>query len=156
MKKALLIAMALALLPALCGCTAKTENQYAADAAPTDTDAYEAPIDLDLSALSGTVVYSQVYAMMESPDEYEGQRVRMRGDFSYYQDPDSKREYFAAIIADATACCAQGIEFVWSGTHTFPQDYPPLGTDITVTGTFCIYMENGYRYIQLNNAELIW
>ena len=75
----------------------------------------EKPVDLDLSVLSGTVVYSQVYDMMMQPGQYMGKRVRMRGNLSYFQDPDTLNEYFAVIIADTTACCAQGIEFVWEG-----------------------------------------
>lgn len=113
-------------------------------------------VDLDLTRLSGTVVYSQVYDMMMNPDSYMGRIIKMRGSFSYFQDPETKREYFAAIIADATACCAQGIEFVWAGEHSYPQDYPPLDTDITVTGAFNTYDENGIMYVQLVDAQVEW
>ena len=114
------------------------------------------PIDLDLTAISGTVVYSQVYDMMMNPDSYMGQKIRMKGNFNYYQDPDTKQEYFAVLIADATACCAQGIEFVWEGEHTYPKDYPPLDTELTVTGTFSTYYEGNYMYIQLVDADVKW
>lgn len=113
------------------------------------------PVDLDLSTLSGTVVYSQVYDMMANPDRYTGQKVRASGTFGYYQDPDTLEEYFAVVIADATACCAQGIEFVWAGNHTYPQDYPELGAEITVTGIFGAYTEGEYTYAQLTDAELV-
>ena len=115
----------------------------------------EKPVDLDLSALSGTVVYSQVYDMMMEPERYMGMQVRMKGSFSYFQDPETKKEYFAVVIADATACCAQGIEFVWDG-HKYPEDYPPLDTELTVTGTFNTYEENGFVYLQLKDAEVSW
>lgn len=124
---------------------------------PDDTKTSAAPIqtvDLDLSKLSGTVVYSQVYDMMSAPDSYIGKRVRIKGGFNYYQDSETNKEYFAVIIADATACCAQGMEFVWEGNHSFPRDYPELDTEITVTGTFGTYEENGFEYIQLTDAEL--
>ena len=116
----------------------------------------EAPVDLDLTQFSGTVVYSQVYDMMMEPETYLGQRVRIQGGLSYYKDSETGNEYFAALIADATACCAQGIEFVWAGEHAYPQDYPPLGTDVTVTGTFNTYEEFGVEYIQLIDAEVSW
>lgn len=115
----------------------------------------EKPVDLDLSALSGTVVYSQVYDMMMEPERYMGMQVRMKGSFSYFQDPDTMKEYFAVVIADATACCAQGIEFVWDG-HKYPEDYPSLGTELTVTGAFSTYEENGLTYLQLKDAEVSW
>ena len=115
----------------------------------------EKPVELDLSVLSGTVVYSQVYDMMMEPERYMGMQVRMKGSFSYFQDPDTMKEYFAVVIADATACCAQGIEFVWDG-HKYPEDYPPLDTELTVTGAFNTYEENGFTYLQLKDAEVSW
>ena len=136
MKRAFLILLCLALLSA--GAAAESPS----------------PIDIDLASLSGTVVYAQVYDMVMEPELYEGLVVRMRGSLSYFQDPDTKQEYFAAIIADATACCSQGIEFVWAGEHTYPDDYPPLGTEITVTGIFGTYEENGLTYLQLTDAEM--
>ena len=119
-------------------------------------EAGETPVDLDLTRLSGTVVFSQVYDMMAQPEAYIGKTVRMKGGFSYYQDPISGQEYFAAVIADATACCAQGIEFVWAGEHVFPADYPPLDTLITVTGTFNTYYEGEAMYVQLTDADVAW
>lgn len=109
-----------------------------------------------MTKISGTVVYSQVYDMMMNPNGYMGQKVKMKGNFSYFQDPDTKQEYFATIIADATACCAQGIEFVWKGEHSYPQDYPPLDTEITVTGTFNTYYEGDSMYVQLVDADVNW
>lgn len=113
------------------------------------------PVDLDLTVLSGTVVYSQVFNMTQDPEAYSGMVVKLKGNLSYYQDPDTGKEYFAAVIADATACCAQGIEFVWDG-HKYPEDYPPLDTELTVTGTFNTYEENGFVYLQLKDAEVSW
>ena len=42
------------------------------------------------------------------------------------------------------------------GEHTYPQDYPPLDTEITVTGTFNAYREYGYMYLQLTDAQVEW
>ena len=113
-------------------------------------------IDLDLSEMSGTVVYAQVYDMMAEPEAYLGSRVRVKGRLSYYRDEESGKEYFAAVIADATACCAQGIEFVWAGTHRYPDDYPPLDTEVTVTGVFDTYDEDGITFVQLKDAGVTW
>jgi len=115
----------------------------------------QTPVDLDLSVLSGTVVYSQVYDMIMEPEQYLGRVVRVKGSLSYFQDPDTLKEYFAVVIADATACCAQGIEFVWNG-HRYPEDYPPLDTVLTVTGTFNTYKEAGFTYLQLIDADVKW
>lgn len=135
---------------------AQAESSSAITEMTVEPDDANRPVDLDLSAISGTVVYSQVYDMMSEPEAYRGQKIRIRGNLSYYQNPDTKQEYFAAVIADATACCAQGIEFIWKGKHTYPKDYPPLGTQITVTGIFGTYYEEGAMYIQLTDADVTW
>ena len=59
------------------------------------------------------------------------------------------------MISDATACCSQGIEFVLDGNYSYPEDYPSIGTEITVVGKFNYYTEDDfYTYCQLLNAEM--
>lgn len=119
--------------------------------ASTSSDTY----DVDLTQLSSTMVYSEVYNMMTAPDEYIGKTVKMNGQFATYQDPKSKKMYYAVIIADATACCTQGLEFILAGNHTYPDDYPKTGTEITVAGTFQTYDDNGNMYCHLTDAEML-
>ena len=45
-------------------------------------------------------------------------------------------------------------EFVLAGEHTYPDDYPKEGEEITVTGIFDIYEEDGFKYCQLINASM--
>ena len=56
-----------------------------------------------------------------------------------------------AMIADASACCAQGMEFVLKDGMA----YPEMEADITVVGTFQVYDENGATYCHLVNAEIV-
>lgn len=111
-------------------------------------------IDIDLTKLSSTMVYSEVYNMMVFPDDYIGKTVKMNGAFEYYEDPETKKLYFACIIADAAACCTQGLEFILAGNPIYPDDYPEIYSDITVTGTFEVYEENGFQYCRLVDAAL--
>ena len=111
-------------------------------------------LDVDLTKLSSTMVYSEVYNMMYTPNDYIGKTVKMKGQFAYYEDPETKAQYFACIIADATACCSQGLEFILTGEHTYPNDYPEVGSEITVTGTFELYTENGFQYCRLKDAVM--
>lgn len=62
---------------------------------------------------------------------------------------------FSGIIEDATACCAQGIEFVLPEEFVFPDDYPKPGESICVVGEFTTYTEHGTEYCTLKNAKLI-
>ena len=112
-------------------------------------------IDVDLTKLSSTMVYSEVYNMMNTPDSYIGKTVKMSGRFAYYKDPETENQYFACIIADALACCSQGLEFILAGEHTYPEDYPELSDEITVTGTLEVYEEKGYQFCRLVDAALV-
>ena len=113
-------------------------------------------VDLDISGMSGTVVYAQIYNLLSDPAPWIGKIIRMAGYYSFYDDQEQGIVYHACIIPDATACCAQGIEFVWAGEHNWPDDYPEDGTDITVTGRLEIYEENGYSYLHLVDAVVLW
>lgn len=111
-------------------------------------------IDVDLTKLSSTMVYSEVYNMLYTPDDYIGKTVKMKGAFAYYEDPETKEQYFACIIADAMACCSQGLDFIPTDEYTYPDDYPELNAEITVTGAFEIYEKNGIKYCRLANAAI--
>ncbi len=110
---------------------------------------------VDLTVLSSTVVYAEVYNMMVSPENYIGKTVKMTGQFAVYQDSTTGINYYACIIADATACCSQGLEFVLANEHSYPDDYPALGTEITVLGEFQTYNEGDMQYLHLVNAHLL-
>ena len=113
-------------------------------------------IDIDITVLSSTMVYSTVYCMVYDPLSYIGMTVKMNGSFSYVHDDYTGNDYFACVIQDATACCSQGIEFILADAdeRTYPDDYPSLGDEITVTGVFDTYSENGFTYCVLRDAEL--
>lgn len=111
-------------------------------------------VDVDLTTLSATLVYSEVYNMMTNPSSYEGKVVKMKGLFSLYQDEATGNEYYACIIQDATACCAQGIEFK-PETAVYPDDFPNVGEEVMVVGVFDTYMEGEYLYCTLKNARLL-
>lgn len=110
-------------------------------------------IDVDLTRLSSTMVYSEVNNMMTTPENYVGKVVRMNGKLAVYKYPE--RNYYTCIIKDATACCQQGMEFLWAGNHKYPDDYPNEGDNIIVTGVFDIYYEGDSKYVQLKDASLI-
>ena len=152
MKKRKLAAVwiGLSLMLTACGNTAETDQLLSEEVGADFADA----IDVDLTQLSSTMVYSQVYDMMEEPERYIGQTVKMSGTFSVYEDESSGNIYFSCMVQDATACCAQGIEFVLSDA-TYPDDYPKEGDEISVVGVFDTYEEDEYTYCTLRNAKLV-
>ena len=157
MKKLLCVLLiALTLIPlAACGHEDTAQKPAAEDAEGT------AALDIDLTALSGIMVYSEVNSMISFPDNYIGKTVKMQGQFNIYQVTDENgafipdKMFFACMIADATACCAQGLEFALAGEPVYPDEYPELGAEITVVGTIEWYEEDGCRYYRLGNASFV-
>lgn len=126
-----------------------------AEETPTTTHKAATPL-LDLTTLSSTVVYSEVYNMVTAPNSYKGKKIKMNGNFAVYEDAATGKLYYACVIADATACCQQGIEFVLENDDelTYPDDYPKEGDEITVLGTFNTYTENDEEFCHLENARM--
>lgn len=138
--------------------TASEEQTLPLETAPSKDTGESAFVDL--TALSSTMVYAEVFAMMSSPEDYVGKTVKMQGIFSKGQlyaagSLNDGGTVFACVIQDATACCAQGIPFELAGDHTYPQDYPELGDTITVVGTFEIHQQEGMQFCRLRDAEFV-
>ena len=101
-------------------------------------------IDIDLTQMSSTMVFSEVYNMMMTPDDYQGKVIKMKGQFLTDIDTANNKRYYACLILDATACCAQGLGFVPKDGYLYPEDFPEPDGEITVTGTFDYFWENEY------------
>lgn len=124
----------------------------------TDDEEVEEPeasddgIDIDLTMMSATVVYAEVYSMYMTPDDYIGEIVKMEGSFSVVEVEETEMIYFSVVIEDALGCCAQGIEFELAGDYVYPDDYPEIGAEVTVVGEFEVYYEYDYMYCRLKDA----
>lgn len=114
----------------------------------------EEGVEVDLTELSSGAIYSVVYDMMIEPENYVGKVVKMKGLFDTFFDETTGIRYYACVIKDATQCCAQGIEFDPVQPGTFPDDYPELGQECTVVGTFDVYKEGEQRYVTLRKANM--
>ncbi len=135
----------------------ETEIETEVNSGNTEDETSESNTDsdfVDLTTLSSTMVYAEVYAMVSYPEDYIGKTVKIQGEYIILQDDTGENIYSACIIYDAMACCAQGIEFVLGNGAVYPDDYPELNSEITVTGTFETYDENGITYIHLVEATL--
>lgn len=171
MKKALFIMLCVAAL-ALTGCerneTLDTTANTLATAAPTQTvqavqtespttapvfsEATEVPAaessvaEIDLTNMSATMVYSYVFNMFSAPDAFIGQRFKIQGIYDEWLWEEANQTYHYVIIADATACCAQGLEFILTDESA---TYPQPGDEIEISGVFSTYEEEGNLYIQI-------
>ena len=127
MKKifALLMIFALALLMSGCG----DEKISAPEKIPQAE-----VVDVDLTKLSATMVYSTVFDILENPSAYRGKTIKIRGTHFVSHDPAKDEYHHACIIWDATACCMQGIEF-----EIADKNYPLNEAEITLIGKFDTY-----------------
>ena len=144
MKKFLILLICLVLV----SCKAKDkQNTIVSDSV--------SKVDLDLTKMSPTMIYSTMFDMLVMPEDYVEKNIKVKGWFQTYQNPDDGQTYFAVVVPDATACCQQGLEFVWLGNHNYPADYPNNGDDITVTGIYKLTESDGitYNYLEASAVE---
>ena len=110
--------------------------------------------DIDISRMSGTMVYGQVYQMVMYPSKYLGKHIKMKGIFSSYYDEELERRFYGCVIQDALACCSQGLAFELAKPRKFPKEYPAEGAIITITGDFDFESdEGGGGFPIIRNAE---
>lgn len=114
------------------------------------------PVDVDLTVLSSTMVYGEVFQMMMEPHAYLGKTIKMRGLYSASYHEPTEQYYHFVVIQDATACCAQGLEFFWMGEHVYPDDYPQDGSELEVTGVWERYEEDGQLWYRIKTDALRW
>ena len=163
MKKALFIMLCVAAL-ALTGCGQETSDTTAnalTTAAPTQTVqavqtesppvAESSAAEIDLTSMSSTMVYSYVFNMVTTPDDFIGQRFKIRGTYDEQYWDQTNLTYHYIVIADATACCAQGLEFVLTDPNA---SYPQVGEEFEISGIFGTYVENGILYIQITADQI--
>ncbi len=154
MRKVLSVILALLVILSMAGCENSNDDSQQSENTEASNTANEESYDVDLTKLSSTMIYSEVYNMLASPGDYLGKKIKMNGNFGVYEDQTTGKYYYACLIADATSCCSQGIEFVLEGDYTYPDDYPEINSMITVMGIFDTYEEDGYTYCQLINAKM--
>ena len=99
--------------------------------------------DVDLTVLGSTMVYAEVYNMMTKPEDYIGKTVKANGPYvtSFYEG-----SYYHFVLVDgADSCCPEGLMFVWSGEHTYPEEE----TKIEIVGIFGSYEDFDFPYYYL-------
>ena len=111
-------------------------------------------VDIDMTVMSATMVYSEIFNMMLEPESYAGKTIKLDGWFSGYEDPSNGKVYTMCVVPDATACCSEGIEFVLadSGKLSYPEDYPEAEEDITIIGVYDAVGEEEDAYYVLQDA----
>ena len=134
--------------------TSNSGNDFSAS---IDFPKYE-NIDIDLTKMNATMVYSQVNDMLSNPTPYVDKVVKMKGPFKPYESTSPDYCYPAIVITDATACCGSGIEFLLYGVPRCSMSggngYPSYNEEATIVGVFKTYIEDFSIYVHLVDA--VW
>lgn len=130
-----------------------------AKAATTDedwqiSDLGNGDIDIDLTQMNATMIYSVIYDIMVNPDNYYGKSIMTDGYFDTTPNEELGVRYYFIVIPDATACCAQGLEFMLPESKVYPDDYPAVKENIRVKGVIDSYEEEGQLYTFIRTDEL--
>ncbi len=126
------------------------------DPSALDSDAIvSTDVDIDLTQMSSTLVYAQVYDLLVNTDAYVGQTIRMSGTYNSFEYELTGESLHFVVVADATACCAQGLEFY------LPEgaEYATTGEEVEVVGTIVKLQEirgdETYDYLSVEGESLI-
>lgn len=136
----------------LAGCGAENPPELS-PSLPQETESVSATQEqnevLDLTTLGSTMVYGEVFSMMMEPEAYLGRTIKMEGIYYCNYYPEIDRHYHFVVVEDATACCAQGLEFTLEGEHSYPEDYPEDKALIEITGVWTSYEDDGNTFYYL-------
>ena len=109
-------------------------------------------VDIDLTAMSATVASGKVNEMVwEKQSAYLGKVVKVAG--TYNTKVAYNTTYHYVSFAGSDACCANGIEFMYSGT------LPALNKKIEIIGVWSKYTDKNdntvYYYVKVSSLKII-
>ncbi len=108
-------------------------------------------IDYNLTEMSATIVYSQIFDLVSNPSEYTDARFIIKGEMVESEDAETGEKFYAIIIADATACCAQGLEVFFPEEIPVPEELPAT---VTIQGTIGTQTVGDIEFAHVNIEEL--
>ena len=96
---------------------------------------------------------AEISNMRANPDDYFGKIVKVGGSYSAAFYEETGLYYHYVITLEGDNCCREGLEFIWNGDHSYPDDYPEEQAKIEVIGVFGSYDELGrtYYYLSIDN-----
>ena len=107
-------------------------------------------VDTDPARTEQMLAYSQAVNMKVTPEDYIGQIRTLRGQSTSEYFAVTGKTYYSLLIPNADGSYTEKIEYLLADG-----DYPGDGCEVTVTGAFDVYQENGIPYCRLANAKII-
>lgn len=100
-------------------------------------------VDMDLTVLSSTMAFAEIYNMLAKPNDYVGKTIKLKGAYLPFYREDTEKYHHYILTGDAAACCQIELEFVLTGEHSYPDDYPVQNASIELLGAVESYEKNG-------------
>ncbi len=117
------------------------------------TGAPDSNYDLDISVIADEYEqFEQAYFIATYYEDYLDQTIKMSGSFQYYQNEETGKHYYGCLVGDEEEYYTI-IEFEPVDELAYPEDFPEVGTSITVGGTYSYYMEDDVQHLYLANAS---
>ncbi|NLJ64373.1 MAG: hypothetical protein GX337_03145 [Christensenellaceae bacterium] len=113
-----------------------------------DVPPFEEPLIIqhDLSRLSSTMAYAQLYDMLCNAENYVGSAVKLKGPYMPYQSEAGELMHFV-LVYDMQGCCELALEML--PTRGANIEYPEMNTEIEAEGLFDICNDDGVRFVAL-------
>ena len=93
-------------------------------------------VDIDLVAMSDTMVYAALLNIMRNPTNHLGQTIRVSGSYQPFFWHETGSYYHYVVVEGQAGCCPQRMEFMRGNNYVFPVDFPAEGTMIELIGVF--------------------
>lgn len=111
-------------------------------------------IDYDFTKMNYNMISAITFEMLVEPESYINKTVKISGNFAS-SIHEGKRSY-AVILWDVTGCCPTGLNFEIPETMKFPEDFPEIDDEITVTGTMRILNLDGEDALYFVAEEIVF
>ena len=132
-----------ALLSGGCGKKAQPETKK-------ETPQQEAvKVDVDLTLVNPMMVYTQVFYMIQKPQDYAGLVIRLAGTCTVTKNRYTQERHFNCNVSDSQGCCSTMIRFNLADSALLP---PRNGEAITIRGRFELVTEGGKSFGVLQDA----
>ena len=91
-------------------------------------------ITMDLTDVSGAILYSEVYRIVMNPEDYVDETVKLKGIYHSSTDVETGKQTHICLVYDTTGCCSQSLPFQLSDGSGAPNEK----AYITISGTITI------------------
>lgn len=106
-------------------------------------------VDLDFTRMNQTVRTTYSYRLDVNPKEFDGKALRLSGTLLTRVDKADGKRYFACQLGEpgGCSCCTPGgiLEFEPKDGMKWPEDFPPAGSQVTITGRLGMVEETDGR-----------